>query len=37
MKDIFPSITENEWLLMKVVWEKGTCTASGVSFTTIPM
>ncbi len=28
MKDIFPSITENEWLLMKVVWEKGTCTAA---------
>lgn len=28
MKDLFPSITENEWLLMKVVWEKGTCTAA---------
>lgn len=28
MKDTFPSITENEWLLMKVIWEKGSCTAA---------
>ncbi len=28
MAETFPSITENEWLLMKVVWEKGSCTAA---------
>lgn len=28
MKKKFPSITENEWMLMKIIWEKGTCTAA---------
>ena len=28
MENSFPSITENEWILMKVVWEKGSCTAA---------
>lgn len=28
MSELFPSITENEWFLMKIVWEKGSCTAA---------
>lgn len=28
MGEGFPSITENEWLLMEIVWEKGSCTAA---------
>lgn len=28
MGDILPSISENEWILMKIVWEKGSCTAT---------
>lgn len=28
MAGLFPSITENEWFLMKIVWEKGSCTAA---------
>ncbi len=28
MKKKFPSITENEWMLMKIIWERGTCTAA---------
>lgn len=28
MAELFPSITENEWFLMKIVWEKGSCTAA---------
>lgn len=25
---MFPSITENEWHLLKIVWDKGSCTAA---------
>lgn len=28
MEGKFPSITENEWLLMKILWQKGSCTAA---------
>ncbi len=28
MSDTFPSITENEWLLMRIVWDRGSCTAA---------